>query len=125
MLCMKLLEDQKKVEICAEHGFSEDILVYHCPAAGFDNYVFFAWKDYCLFLYKVVDNPADPLIFDFLVKGALGYGEQHMALDVDFSCELDDAKLRRFGFLKDENVRRVRLWTLGGGCAGCSHSKEN
>ena len=36
----------------------------------------------------------DPFLFDFMVKGVLGYGEQHMALDVEFARELDDVLLR-------------------------------
>ncbi len=127
MLCMMLLPEEKRREICFEQEVDGRAKVYHCPAAGFDNYIFFTLRDYCLKIHKIITDPNDPFLFDFMVKGVLGYGEQHMALDVEFARELDDVLLQRFGFLKDPKERRIRLWKLGGGCSGCGskHKKTD
>jgi len=125
MLYMHLLQGEEKLVPCKEYGYNpETTLVYCCETESFKNLVFFTFADYCLTLLKVVDDPADPKIFDFLVKGTLGYGEQHLALDVCFDESLDDNKLMIYGFLKDKTLRKVRLYTLGGGCAGCKHAEK-
>ena len=121
MLFMGLVPEEEKAAYCAPYGYPADTLVYRCQTERFENLVFFRLQDYCLTVLKVIDDPADDKIFDFLVKGTLGYGEQHMALDVAFDPALDDDKLKRFGFLRDSGKRQVRLYTLGGGCAGCGH----
>ncbi len=98
-------------------------LVYQCQQPNFENLVAFFLEEYHLTIEAICCNPADPLLFDFLVKGVLGYGEQHLALEVTFAQGLDDRLLTEFRFLEDVNQRTRKLYQMAGGCKGCGHNQ--